>query len=167
MFEFLNRSEDELLDECRVETFRGSGPGGTRADTTDSAVRVTHEPTGFTVKASEERSQHANRRVALRRLRRKYALQVRHDLDPDRVAVPDALREYVENGLRINPKNSHYPFMVKLVLDVLKAQEARLSDTADVFGVSTNKLARFLKRDGDLHAAANVLRQAHGHGPVR
>lgn len=167
MFELLNLSDEALLEQCEISTSRGSGPGGTRADATESAVRITHEPTGISVTASEERSQRTNRRVALRRLRRQYALQERHALDPDRVRVPEALREYVENGLRINPKNPHYPFLVKLVLDVLRALNGRLSDTADVFGVSTNRLARFLTREGDLHAAANAIRRNHGHGPVR
>lgn len=167
VFELLNLSDEALLEQCEVSISRGSGPGGTKADATESSVRITHEPTGISVTASEERSQQANRRIALRRLRQRYALQERHDLDPDRVKVPEALREYVETGLRINPKNPHYPFLVKLVLDVFRALKGRLSDTADVFEVSTNQLARFLKRDGDLHAAANTLREAHGHGPVR
>ncbi|MFQ5691044.1 MAG: peptide chain release factor-like protein [Gemmatimonadota bacterium] len=64
-----------LLAECRVETFRAGGPGGQHQNTTDSGVRLTHLPTGITVTARESRSQHRNRRVALRRLRK--ALEAR------------------------------------------------------------------------------------------
>ena len=55
--------------DVRVDTYRDTGPGGQHRNTTDSAVRLTHTPTGVTVTAVEERSQHANRQVAWARLR--------------------------------------------------------------------------------------------------
>lgn len=61
--------DDRLLAECRVETFSAGGPGGQHQNRTESAVRLTHEPTGIQVVAREERSQHRNRRKALERLR--------------------------------------------------------------------------------------------------
>ncbi len=167
MFEFLNRSHERLLEECTVRTHRGSGPGGSRADTTESAVRITHEPTDISVTASDRRSQHENRELALRRLRLAYALKVRHGVEPERVQVPETLRPYVQQGLRINASNAHYPFMVKLVLDVLEAHRGRLSETADTLGVSTNRLTAFLTNHESLHERANALRGAHGHGPIR
>jgi peptide chain release factor len=52
----------------RWEVMRASGPGGQHVNRTESAVRLTHLPTGLQVTASEERSQHRNRRLALARL---------------------------------------------------------------------------------------------------
>ncbi len=52
----------------RYTTMRGSGPGGQHVNTTDSAVRLEHLPTGLSVIARDQRSQHANRRVALIRM---------------------------------------------------------------------------------------------------
>lgn len=63
-------SDVELLRECRVDTFRAGGKGGQHQNTTDSAVRLRHLPTGIVVTARDERSQHRNRRLALERLRK-------------------------------------------------------------------------------------------------
>jgi len=59
------------LKELRWETMRASGPGGQHVNRTESAVRVTHLPTGVQATAMEERSQHRNRKLALARLTKK------------------------------------------------------------------------------------------------
>ncbi len=65
------QDDQALLAQCRVETFRSGGPGGQHQNVTESGVRLVHLPTGIRVVAREERSQHRNREVALRRLREK------------------------------------------------------------------------------------------------
>lgn len=67
----LPESDDELLRECEVETFRSSGPGGQHVNKTESAVRLRHLPSGLTVTAQQERSQHQNKALCLRKLREK------------------------------------------------------------------------------------------------
>ncbi len=67
----LPESDDELLAECDVETFKARGKGGQHVNTTESAVRLRHRPTGIIATSQQERSQHRNKRIALAALRRK------------------------------------------------------------------------------------------------
>lgn len=78
-------SDDELLAQCRVETFRAGGPGGQHQNVTESAVRLVHLPTGVRATAREERSQHRNRTRALARLRAR--LEALNERETPRVAT--------------------------------------------------------------------------------
>jgi protein subunit release factor B len=60
-----------LLAECEVQAFRATGPGGQGVNTTDSAVRIKHLPSGFTVVCRRERSQLQNKRTCLERMRQR------------------------------------------------------------------------------------------------
>jgi peptide chain release factor 2 len=66
----LPESDEELLRECEVETFRSSGPGGQHVNKTESAVRLRHLPSGVVVTSQQERSQYRNKTICLQKLRK-------------------------------------------------------------------------------------------------
>jgi protein subunit release factor A len=66
---FAAQSAEELSRNCTVEVFHASGPGGQGVNTSDSAVRMKHIPTGIIVTSRESRSQYRNRQLCLQKLR--------------------------------------------------------------------------------------------------
>jgi len=162
---YLTQPDDKLLGACTVETCRGSGPGGQHRNKRDSAVRLTHRPTGVVATASERRSQHENRRRAVKRLRKAIALGVREPLG----APSDALRAALDDPAwpRVSQKSTAYLVAAAEILDHLEADQGKVSETAGRLGVSTASVAKFLLLDSDLLEAANRIRRRLGHKPLR
>ncbi len=82
---------DKLAEQCETQVFRATGPGGQGVNTTDSAVRMTHAPTGIVVVSRESRSQYRNRQICLQKIREELERRgrppkVRHKTKPTRAS---------------------------------------------------------------------------------
>lgn len=167
----------ELLARCEVHTHRSSGPGGQHRNKVSSAVRLVHQPTGIAATATESRSQHENRRRALRRLRMHLACQVREPVDPLRPEIPPVVSGCLSaprrpggagrGRLAIGRKDARFWQVGAFLLDVLDAAGGRLAAAARGLGITTSNLASVLRADRHLLTAAQAVRKRHGLGAIR
>ncbi|MCG8672284.1 MAG: peptide chain release factor 2 [Pseudomonadales bacterium] len=130
---FISPEVDENIDidinpaDLRIDTYRASGAGGQHVNRTDSAVRITHEPTGIVVQCQNDRSQHKNKAQAMNQLRAKlYELEIQKQ-NQEKQALEDTksdigwgsqIRSYVLDQSRIKDLRTNVEHMnPKAVLD--------------------------------------------------
>jgi hypothetical protein len=165
----LLRDDDLLLGQCEVDMFRSSGPGGQKKNKTSSAVRLRHAATGLSAIGSEERSQHVNKRRALRRLRETMAVERREPLERLTYKPSDLLRTYItrEGSVAVNRKNHDFALVTAEVLDVIEACEYRVPEAAEYLGITTSKLVKFLQEWRRVWDYVNHARAKLGLKPLR
>lgn len=160
---------DELLSACDVQRTRGSGPGGQNRNKVETAVRLTHRPTGVSVVASERRSQAQNHAAAVFRLRVKLALAVRRPVGAGGGAVPGVpsarwSARVKGDRLSINPGHEDFPALLAEALDVVAAEGYEVSAAAGVLGVSASQLVKLLRHEPAALEKVNAERGGRGLG---
>ena len=132
-----------LLGECRITHTRRKGPGGQHRNKVETAVVLLHQPTGVMAEANEKRSQAENKRVALDRLRRELALQVRTDPGS---APGTRLEARLRGGkLSINPKHDDFPIVLAEILDRLHQAHYEIPPLARQLQITNSQILKFLK----------------------
>jgi len=132
---------DVAASDLRIDVYRSSGPGGQSVNTTDSAVRITHLPSGVVVTCQDEKSQHQNRDKALRILRSRLLEAARQEAAEVRA---DARRVQIGTGDRSEKIRTY------------NLPQSRVTDHR--IGLSLHDPARLLA--GDLEPLVTALRDA-------
>ena len=154
--------DDILLRDCLVRRFRHTGPGGQHRNKVETAIELTHEPTGVSGMATERRSQAHNRRVAIRRLRIRLAVEIRTVTSPE--VHPSALWAARCRGQKILCSDRHADFPVLLTesLNAIHAKDYDVKGAAAALGCSTSQLVRFVARVPDALLQVNTERKTRG-----
>lgn len=157
-----------LLVQCETRRQRRSGPGGQHRNKVETAVVITHTPTGIQGEASERRSQEQNRKVAIFRLRLNLALDVRVTFDPA-VNVPSDLWWSRCRNRRISLSAEHddFPAFLAEILDVLAATDWDIKPAAEVLRCSTSQLTKLLQSEPRAFTMLNQQRKARGRSRLR
>jgi hypothetical protein len=194
--EYLALDDTVLLRQCEVHTYKSSGPGGQHRNKVSSAVRLVHEPTRIAAHGDDSRSQHENKRLALKRLRMNIAMHLRGPVDAA-AGPPAFVREcmFHPRGKKLNiapaspapplqseirnPKSEISPMRLEIgtkdfrfwriaawLLDVLDSRAGRVAEAAAVAGITTGNFSDLLTSDRHLLAAAQEIRKRHNLKPL-
>lgn len=152
--------DDELMKMVKFETCRGSGRGGQKRNRTNSAVRVAlnTQEEAFTGLSDDTRSQHDNRRIALRNLRMDIAKRWRCAWREEATPVVQAI---------VSEKNRKFPLWTARLLDLLNEYDYAVSDAARAINVSTGKLVKLLQRSNMVWETVNRERQQRNLRPLK
>ncbi len=135
-------------EDLRIDTFRASGAGGQHVNKTDSAIRITHAPTGIVVSCQQERSQHKNRSTAMKMLRAALFDRATAEKEKERDAV-EATKKEIGWGSQIRS----YVFQPYTMVNDHRT-ELKISDVDRVMDGDLDPFIQaYLKRFGDQSSA--------------
>ncbi|MCL2701613.1 MAG: peptide chain release factor-like protein [Phycisphaerae bacterium] len=174
--------DDALLAQCEVHYYKSSGPGGQHRNKVSSAVRLHHRRSGVSAHGDDSRSQHDNKKLALRRLRMNIACQIRREMDrqtfldagpaslPAHVAecifTPRGRGEDAPRRLEIGVRDFRFWRVAAFLLDVLHACGGRMADAAACLGITTGNFSDLLTSERHLLASAQAIRKTNGLKPL-
>jgi len=152
-----------LRGQCRETFGRASGPGGQHRNKVDTAVRISHLPSGIEAIAAERRSQAQNRNTARHRLRIKLAVRLRTALRRGHYR-PSALWLQRRQGtkLPVNPTHRDFPALLAEAMDVVAATNFDVAGAAGILGITMSQVVKLVGREPKALAWVNEGRAALG-----
>jgi hypothetical protein len=159
-------SLDDLKSQCDLARTRRSGPGGQHRNKVETAVVITHRPTGISAQASERRSQAENLSVAWQRLRIELALGVREPWPAER-AISTLWHSRARGGkLRVSVEHEDFGPLLAEALDRLVASAWEVPVAAAQLGISSTQLIKLLASAPAALAQLNAVRKERGQHPL-
>jgi len=158
-------SDERLLAECEIDTYRASGPGGQHRNKVSSAIRLRLRGSDIIVTGTGSRSQHENKAKALTRLREALALSARVPLARP---IPWPENVHIEQQrLRVSERNPARHAVVALVLDALAESAAEPKLAAAALDLTPSSLTRFLLEHPKAWVELNRMRADRGLPPLK
>lgn len=174
--EFLILDDQALLAQCEIHIYKASGPGGQHRNKVSSAIRLHHKPSGITATANDSRSQHDNKKLAIKRMRMNLAVRLRGDYCFGSQQIPAVLRECIfvpkksnsqaGHKLELGRKDFRFWTVAAILLDMLTSAGGQLSQVTAELGISTGNLTKFFKIDRHLIEAVQNIRKKFNLKPI-
>ncbi|QDT63746.1 peptide chain release factor family protein [Calycomorphotria hydatis] len=153
---------DQLLKDCQITRVKRSGPGGQHRNKVETCVVIEHLPTGIRAEAAERRSLEQNRKVAIRRLRMRLAVDHRIERD-DEAALNPIWATRVRNGrISVNAKHEDLPAMIAELLDLLTIYHGEIPVAARRLGCTASQIVKFLKLEPLAFQRLSTIRERAG-----
>ncbi len=159
--------DSELIKHCTWTFLRRSGPGGQHRNKVETAVLVTHVPSGLSAEANKSRSQETNRQEAITRLRLKLACEIR--CQQIREEQPTELWRSRLKGtsLSISADHRDFPSLLVEAMDVLVSNGWDHTIAADKLGISGTQLIKFLAKHPPSLQKLNATRSTKNLAPLK
>lgn len=153
---------ESLQAQCDIQRTRGSGPGGQHRNKVETAIVITHRPSGIRAEASERRSQAQNLAMAWQRLRTALAVGVRDPVAADEPRSPLWTSRIRGGKIRVSPDHEDFGPLLAELLDRLHAAEAEMATVAEQMQTSSSQIVKFLKLHPPALAKLNDWRRERG-----
>ncbi len=159
---------EKLLKDCTFTTGRTRGPGGQHRNKVETAVWVTHEPTGCRAHGTESRSQARNKSIATKRLRIRLALYHRGLVPIPGYKPSPLLQSRIQRGkIVVSSKHVDFAAVVSEVLDLLHELQGDVKKASEYLNVTSTQIVKFLKNNRKAFTILNDIRKENNLHPLK
>ena len=149
---------DQLENGCSFHRTRRSGPGGQHRNKVESAIVVTHVASGIKAEANERRSQHENRREAIKRLRVRLAIELRTPVNKNDGPSEKWKSRVTSGKIVVSQEHEDFAAMLAEALNMVEDQQFDVAKSAELLGVSTSQLVKLFKNQPEAMSWLNSNR---------